>query len=86
VLMDVCMPGLDGIETTRQILLGTPRTKVLAYSSDSAWSTVERMLSAGASGYVLKGSDPDELVRAARKVLAGERYLSLALPKTASGD
>ena len=79
VLMDVCMPDLDGIEATRQILLAIPGTKVLAFSSDSARGTVDRMLAAGADGYVVKGADPDELLQAARKVLAGEQYLSVAL-------
>jgi len=86
VLMDVRMPDQDGIEATRQILLGAPGTKILAFSSDSDWATVNRMLGAGAGGYVLKGADPDELVRAARTVLAGRHYLSLGLLEAADRD
>jgi len=79
VLMDVCMPDLDGAEAARQILLGAPEIKILAYSADCCWEKVDRMLAAGACGYVVKGADSDELVRAARTVLAGGHYLSLAL-------
>jgi len=79
VLMDVHLPDLDGAETTRRILLGSPRTRVLAYSSDSAWETAERMIAAGVRGYVVRGLDENEVIRAARAVLAGRHYLSLAL-------
>jgi len=79
VLMDVRLPDLDGIEATRQILLAVPGIRVLAFSSDSARETVDRMLAAGAGGYLVKGADPDELVRAARKILAGKRYLDVAV-------
>jgi len=79
VLMDVRMPDLDGIEATRRILLAVPGIKILAFSSDSAPETADLMLEAGADGYLVKGADPDELVRAARKILAGKRYLDVAL-------
>jgi DNA-binding NarL/FixJ family response regulator len=79
VVMDAQLPDLEGAEATRQILAGAPRTIVLAYSSDSAWESAERMLEAGARGYVAKGMDPHELVRAVRTVLAGGHYLSLVL-------
>jgi DNA-binding NarL/FixJ family response regulator len=76
VVMDVDMPDLDGIEATRQILAQAPYIKVLAFSAGSSWSLVREMLSAGASGYLVKGSDPDELVRAITAVMAGTHYLS----------
>jgi DNA-binding NarL/FixJ family response regulator len=79
VLIDVCMPDLDGAEATRQILLSVPEIKILAYSADCCWEKVDRMLAAGACGYVVKSQDLDELVRAARIILAGGHYLSLAL-------
>jgi len=79
VLMNVGSPNLDGAEAVRQVVLAVPGIKVLAYSSDSGWETVERMLGAGAVGYVVNGNDLDELVRAAKTVLIGGHYLSLVL-------
>jgi DNA-binding NarL/FixJ family response regulator len=79
VVMNVDMPDLDGAEATRLILLRVAGTKIVAYSADAAWETVERMLTAGAWGYVVKGGHTNEPVRAARTVLAGGHYLSLAL-------
>jgi two-component system invasion response regulator UvrY len=86
VVMDVRMPDLDGAEAIRQMLLGAAGIKVLGYSSDSAWETADRMLGSGAGGYVVKGADLDELVRAARIVIAGGHYLSLALLQPTHSD
>jgi two-component system invasion response regulator UvrY len=79
VTMNVHMPDLDGAEATRLILLGVASTRIVAYWANAAWETAERMLVAGAGGYVVKGGNMDELVHAARIVLAGGHYLSLAL-------
>jgi len=79
IVMDFSMPGLNGAEATRQILDRVPGTRVLAHSSDATWETVDRMFAAGALGYVVKGPDGEELVRAARVVLGGAHFLSLAL-------
>jgi len=79
IVMDFSMPDLDGAGATRKILERVPETRVLAYSSDAVWETVDRMFAAGALGYVVKGPDADELVRAARAILAGAHFLSLAL-------
>lgn len=76
VLMDVSMPDIDGIEATRQIVAVAFGVKVLAYLAESRWEIVERMLAAGARGYVLKQGDPGELVCAIRIVLAGGSFLS----------
>jgi DNA-binding NarL/FixJ family response regulator len=76
VLMDVDMPDLNGIEATRRLLARQPDIKVLAHSAGSGWHVVREMLFAGASGYLVKGGDPDELAEAIRVVLAGDRFLS----------
>ncbi len=76
VLMDVSMPGLNGIEATRRIASGRSRTKVLCLSSHADPVMVEAMLEAGASGYVLKDYAVEELLRAISAVMAGETYLS----------
>ena len=75
VVMDISMPDLNGIEATRRILRDMPRTKIVALSMHSDRQFVERMMSAGASGYVLKQGALEELVNAIRIVLTGSTYL-----------
>jgi LuxR family maltose regulon positive regulatory protein len=79
VVMDITMPHLDGIEATRGILTESPETKVIALSIHGGKRFVENMLQAGAAGYVLKDSVPEELVDAVRTVLRGEKYLSVSV-------
>ena len=75
VVMDVGMPGLNGIDTTRQIRVSAPGVKVLALSMHVDRRFVGGMLKAGASGYVVKSQAADELVRALRQVVSGKVYL-----------
>jgi LuxR family maltose regulon positive regulatory protein len=79
VVMDITMPDLDGIEATRGILAESPETKVIALSIHGGKRFVENMLQAGAAGYVLKDSVPEELVDAVRTVLRGQMYLSTSV-------
>jgi len=81
VIMDVSMPGLNGIESTRKIKAEMPEIKVIALSMHSNRRYVVDMLKSGASGYLLKESAFDDLVRAIRSTMADQRFLS---PKIAS--
>jgi LuxR family maltose regulon positive regulatory protein len=76
VIMDIMMPDLDGIEATRGIMVESPNTKVIALTVHGGKSFVEGMLSAGATGYILKDSVPEELLDGVRAVLRGETYMS----------
>lgn len=76
VVMDITMPNLDGIEATRQILSGFPDSKVVALSVHSGKQFVSGMFQAGAVGYILKESVPEEMIEGIRNVLAGNMYLS----------
>ncbi len=76
VIMDITMPGLNGIEATRQIVAEFPDVKVIALSIHSKRRFVADMLSAGATGYILKECLFDEFVQAIKAVAAGGRYLS----------
>jgi DNA-binding NarL/FixJ family response regulator len=76
VIMDITMPNLNGVEATRQIVGEFPQIKVIALSIHSNRRFVADMLSAGATGYVLKECLFDELVQAIKAVAAGESYLS----------
>ena len=66
--MDVSMPDLNGIEATRRILDAAPRVRVLGFSAEAGRGTIEAMTSAGARGYLLKHTDPEEWIRAIRLV------------------
>ncbi|MGD8626566.1 MAG: response regulator transcription factor [Anaerolineae bacterium] len=76
VLVDIAMPGLNGIETTRQICENCPDIKVIILSMHSTTEHIFRALQAGAEGYVLKESAGVEVVNAVRTVHGGLRYLS----------
>ena len=75
VCMDIDMPGLNGIEITRQITASLPRVKVIGLSTFSDREYVTRMLSAGAAAYVTKGEASVELMRAIDAVSRNRSYL-----------
>ncbi|GBL45559.1 DNA-binding response regulator, LuxR family [Sulfuriferula multivorans] len=74
VIMDISMPGMDGIEATRQLIAQQPGVKVIALSGHSEWDFVDEMLNAGASGYVSKAAPGNELLNAIRAVQRNEPY------------
>ena len=80
VLMDLSMPELDGVEATRQIAARYPSSRVLVLTSFSEQSRILDAISAGADGYLLKHSEPDEITAAVRSVHAGDAPLD---PKAA---
>jgi len=75
VIMDVNMPGMDGIDATRLIARDYPKTKVLALSMYLRKAFVTEMFKCGAAGYVLKENAFVEIVQAVRAILAGEKYV-----------
>jgi NarL family two-component system response regulator LiaR len=75
ILMDLVMPNMDGIEATRQVTTNLPRVRILVLTSFVADDKVFPAIKAGALGYILKDSSPDDLVRAIRQVHRGEPTL-----------
>lgn len=76
VLMDVRMPGLDGIAATRELLRAAPDTRVLVLTTFEQDDYIFGALRAGASGFLLKRARPEELIAAVHTVAAGEALLS----------
>jgi DNA-binding NarL/FixJ family response regulator len=76
VLMDVRMPDLDGISATRELLAAFPEVKVLILTTFEQDDYIFGAISAGASGFLLKRTSPEELVAAVRTVAAGDSLLS----------
>jgi len=76
VLMDISMPGLNGLEVTRRIAEAHPHIRVLILSVHTGEEYVLQALRAGAAGYLVKDSGADELAMAVRAVASGRTYLS----------
>lgn len=76
VLMDVQMPGIGGLEATRRCLRVDPDLKIIAVTIHEDEPYPTRLMKVGAVGYLTKRADVDEIVRAIKKVCAGQRYIS----------
>jgi DNA-binding NarL/FixJ family response regulator len=79
VIMDLSMPGMGGVEATRAILAERPTTRVLVLSWHADGDHVRAAMSAGATGYLLKGDESQRLVDAVRAVHRGEDRMSEGL-------
>jgi DNA-binding NarL/FixJ family response regulator len=86
VLMDISMPGLNGIEATRQIQQRYPHINVVVLSMHANEEYVFQVLQAGAAGYVLKQSDSLEVLTAIRAAVAGGSFLSPPISRTVIED
>ncbi|MGB5834590.1 MAG: response regulator transcription factor [Thiohalocapsa sp.] len=75
VLMDICMPGTNGIDAATRITKLLPRTRLIAISAQGERTFVSQMVQAGAQGYVLKDKSVSTLAEAIRTVMAGETWL-----------
>lgn len=81
VLMDIAMPGLNGLDASTRIATVSPATRVLFLSMHANEEYMQQALQMGAAGYLLKGADIKELEFALRSVGRGERYLTPAVAK-----
>jgi DNA-binding NarL/FixJ family response regulator len=79
VIMDVRMPGMDGLDATKELMEREPNTSVLIFTAYSERSLLARGLESGAKGYILKEAPHDTLVRAIEKVAGGDSFIDPAL-------
>jgi len=79
ILMDVRMPGIGGLEATRKVVNACKSTKIIAVTSVSDDIFPDRLMKAGASGYVTKGAGFDEIIDAINTVQRGKLYMSSSI-------
>jgi DNA-binding NarL/FixJ family response regulator len=86
VVMDISMPKMNGLKATDMLKAESPDTKVLILTRYTDSSYVQQLLRSGASGYLLKQSASEELVKAIRRVSAGDSYLDPAVTEQVVGS
>ena len=79
ILMDISMPGMNGIETVKQLKSEGCKIPILILSMQPEEQYAVRVLKAGAAGFIKKDSSTDELIQAIQKVLSGRKYISAAV-------
>ena len=85
-LMDIQMPGVDGIEATRRVLAASPSTRILIVTTFARPGYLRSALDAGASGFIVKDASPEELANAVRRVHQGLRVVDPALAEASLFD
>lgn len=75
IIMDIDMPGINGVETTREVLKIAPATKILAASLHKNPEYVRKMMAAGAKGYITKSSTLEEMFTALLELKSGKKYI-----------
>ncbi|MGZ5308002.1 MAG: response regulator [Solirubrobacterales bacterium] len=84
-IIDIELPGIDGIEVTRKILEARPETKVIVFTAHAQPDLLSLAMRAGASGYVLKSAPPEDIARAVETVAGGDTFVGTDL-KTGAGE
>lgn len=84
VIMDISMPGLNGLAATTQLMERCPSARVLTLTRHADNSYLQQLMRAGAAGYVLKQSRPAELLHAIRAVAAGGKHVDASMTTPAS--
>lgn len=85
IVMDISMPGLNGLKAAKKIKQIAPKTKILTLTRHTDDGYLQQLLKAGVNGYVLKQSAPAELINAIRTVAAGRSYLDPTLTEKVMG-
>lgn len=86
ILLDVNMPNMNGIDATKKLKQINPQFKILAVSSLSAEPYPSMLIKAGVNGYITKGTPPEEMVRAIKKIMNGGRYFSHDVAEQLAGS
>ena len=86
LVLDLSLPGTSGLDMLKDLRKERPTLPVLVLSMHPPDQFARRAMNAGASGYLTKDSDPDELVRALGEVIAGRQYLNPAVSEDMAGD
>ena len=92
ILMDMVMPGIGGLEATKKILRYNPDAKIIVLTIQTEEPYPTKIMQAGASGFLTKGAEPEEMIRAIKDVASGKRFISpsvaqqIALSKVSSID
>lgn len=79
VLMDLKMPGIGGLDATRRLIRVNPKLKIIVVTVCREGPYPDRLVRAGASGYITKDTNAEELILAIRKVVAGQVYITLEI-------